>query len=376
MSKLINIKNNLNIKTSNELIDYLNPSHVYIPYKKTFKLNIKVNDQVYMNGLILHSEDNYVYTPVSGKIIGACESVVDGKKNPTIIIENDFREKVPKVKGIKKDIYNYDAISLNNELKKYNAISEDLKGTILVVNGIDYEPFEQTMSYLIKDHLESILQGIDALIKILNIEKCYLAINNSDSNNVTKLVNEIGTYPNIKLKLMPDLYPIGKKEVLVNELNLSKHKDNIIFLSVEDIFAIYNVLKKEKPITEKFVTFSGDLLDTPKVLKIKIGTNIGDVINDMFKITGSDYDVIINGLLSGYKIDNLNAVITPNIRSVFINSKVKQIENECINCGLCISHCPVGAKPNQNKDMNLCIKCGLCNYICPSKRTLVRCDYE
>ena len=46
-------------------------------------------------------------------------------------------------------------------------------------------------------------------------------------------------------------------------------------------------------------------------------------------------------------------------------------ENECVNCGLCISFCPEGAimrKDGQPSiDLRFCKGCGICSYECPSK---------
>ena len=91
------------------------------------------------------------------------------------------------------------------------------------------------------------------------------------------------------------------------------NKDEIIYLTVEDIYNIHNVLKKNAPITEKLVTITGNLLNKSKVVKVKIGTRIADIIQDEFKIISDDYHIIINGLLSGYEILNLNSIITTNI---------------------------------------------------------------
>ena len=58
-------------------------------------------------------------------------------------------------------------------------------------------------------------------------------------------------------------------------------------------------------------------------------------------------------------------------------------ENKCINCGLCVSSCPVGINPkymkfnDNNKSREYkskCVNCGICSYICPSKITLNRSD--
>ncbi len=372
MPRLIKIEKNLKINCPKEIKEYLNPDNVYIPYEKKYNVDIKSNEYVLLNGLVLHNDDDYVYSPISGTIVGACESIVDGKKAPTIVIENDFKEKTYKVKGVLKNINNYKLDEFKNIVKIYNAYNGYLEGETLVVSGIDYEPYEETMSYLIKSHTDEILECIDAVIRILGIHKCFFAIKNNDSDNVKTLVDQIGTYPNISLKLMPDLYPIGQKDILINELVMEKKKNKgVIFLTVEEVFAIYNVLKKKKPITEKLITISGDLIDKPAVMLVKIGTNIGDILTNFFKVKDENFKIVINGLLSGYTISSLNAVITPLTRSIFITSEQNVKARKCINCGLCVLHCPVKANPKEKLRMDKCIKCGLCNYICPSKIRLM-----
>ena len=59
----------------------------------------------------------------------------------------------------------------------------------------------------------------------------------------------------------------------------------------------------------------------------------------------SNYDIVINGLLSGYKVENSNVCITNNIRSVFVVKPIRCKTQECINCGNCLNYCPVGADP-------------------------------
>lgn len=365
MSKLVKIDDIFKIKCNKEIKEFLNPDYIYVPYKSNDKLMIKNDEQVLMNGVILQSQDTYYYSSISGKIVGMCENIVDNKNSDTIVIENDFKEKVIKLNGAIKNISSYTKDELKKIIKVYNAYQNSLNGKTILVSGIDYEPYEFTMSYLISKHTDELLECIDAITNILNIKTTVLALNNDDEENVTNLVNQIGTYPNINLKLLPNLYPIGKRECLIKELNLDP-KD-VIFFTVEDIYNIYNVLKRKKPITDKLVTISGNLITKSKVMKVKIGTNLGDMLINEFKFKNKDYHIIVNGLLSGYEINSLNYIITPNTRSIFINTVEQNIPSKCINCGMCINYCPMDCNPKEKINMEKCFKCGLCNYICPSK---------
>ena len=372
MTKYVKIKNNEDVKINKEIKEYLTPDYIYIPYMESDTLNVKGKESIYKNSIILTNKDKFIYSPVSGIVVGLCDNIVNNKKQKTIVIENDFKENTHRSSGVKKNPYNISKTDLIKSITSYSAFNGNLNGKTLVVNGIDKEPLEQTYSYLTLEHTDKILEVVDALINILDIHKCFFFFFDSDSNNVITLLNQMGTYPNIELKLMKDYYPIGDKTVLINELVMnSKLDDGVVYLTVEDAYNIYNVLKRKGPITEKLVTIGGSALNKEKVLNVKIGTRIADIINDEFKIKDDNYDIIINGLLSGYKVSSLNTIITPEIRSVFLEKRIKIKEDKCINCGLCHINCPVKADPRSKVNMNKCIKCGLCNYICPARIQLV-----
>ena len=371
MSKYVKINENEDIKLNKQIKEYLSPDYIYIPYEKDSKLNVKDNEEIKKNSIILFNKDKFIYSSVSGTVNGICEMLVDNEKKKTIVIENDFKESSITNINSKNDILNLTKDEVKKLLAKYGAFEGSLDGNILLINGIDYEVYEETYSYLIEEHTESILECIDALINILGIHKCFFAIKNNDSRNVETLLNQIGTYPNIELKLIPDIYPIGYKDLIIKKLVIDSKINDTIYMTVLDVYNIYLCLKKSNPITEKLVTITGNLLNKSKVLNVKIGTNLNDIITSEFKILSDDYHIIINGLLSGYEVNTLNTIITPNVRSIFINSLSNVKPCKCINCGLCNINCPVNANPRTGKNMDKCIKCGLCNYLCPSRIMLV-----
>lgn len=368
MLNLINIPIDKNNRCNKNIKDYLDPDYIYIPFYKGYSVKVRNNEELLMNSIALANDNKYLYTSVSGKIIGMTNNIVDGIKMHTIVVENNFEENTGKIQGIKKQPFKYTKDEVNKLINIYNAYDGTLKGKTMVINGIDNEPNESTYSYLISKHSEELLEIADALYNIFDVHKCFFAIKNNDAENVDTLINNIGTYPNINLKLMSDLYPMGNKDLLINELVFeNKKKNGIIYLTVENLYAIYNVLKKNKPISEKLVTFGGSLLNKSLVMNVKIGSSIREIIMKYFKITASDYHIVINGLLSGYEIDSLDAIITPNIKSIFIEQANMEKEVKCINCGMCTSYCPFGCDPKNKYHMDKCQNCGICNYICPSK---------
>jgi len=354
------------------IINLIDMSYIYIPYREG-SLNINNGDYIYKEDLIINNNKR-MFSPVSGTVLGL--TTINNKKY--IVIENDFKEKTSKRFGTKKYINKYSKEEFVDLIKEYNVVDNfDISSKVLIVSGLDPYVDEITYSTLIKENTIEILDTIDALIDIMGIKKCFFAVNSSDSELVDLLLNNMGTYPKIDLKLFNNNHYISNKSFLVNKLTSYRNKKyNQQYLDVIDIMNIYHVLKKNRYNTETFVTLGGDLLEQKHVLKVKIGTNIKDIL-DNYKI-GYD-NVIINGLLNGIHLKEVNYIIDKNIRSIFINTINKEKEYDCINCGMCNDVCPVNINPKYmyfNKDDKAkkykkeCINCGVCSYLCPSKINL------
>ena len=277
-----------------------------------------------------------------------------------------FEERKRNITYSKRNLRLYDKLEASSLIKSYTDISESINGETLIISGFDKDPFEHVCSSIICENTDNLLECIDALISIFDFHKCFLTVNSGDSDVVSSLVNYIGTYPNINLKLMADLYPIGNKMILKDEL----FNNDAIFLDVNDVFNIYKVLRKNKPVIEKLITVSGNMINKPKIVNVKLGTSVKELLDKNFKIKGDDYHLVINGLISGYEVNDDDMIITENIRSIFVTSKVFNETMPCIRCGLCVKHCPVGANPVTGYKMDKCIKCGACKYVCPSNISL------
>ena len=358
-----------------EITNLLTTDYIYLPYENGMKLEKKDREYVYKDEVILSNENKKIFSTVSGNILGLTK--LNNKKY--IVIENDFKDKTETKKGTKRFINKYTKEDLINLINNYQVIDNfDSASKVLIINGIDEYIDEITYNTLLKTKTIEILDTIDALIEIMNIKKCFLAVSNGDIDSINILVNNIGTYPKIDLKLFTHNHTIGKKEVLVDKLTNYKNKNyNIQYLNIIDVLNIYNVLKKQRPKSLTYITLTGNLLNDTRVLKVNIGTNLCDILNE-YKITNKD-NIILNGLLNGIHIKDPNFIIDDKVRSIFINTIEDYREKKCINCGICNNICPVGVNPKymyfnkykKSKEYKKkCINCGLCSYNCPSKINL------
>lgn len=367
------------MKEFDEIDNCLSFDFNYIPYRPGMKLNIKDKEYVYKNSLLL-TDEKPIYSNVSGVALGIAK--LNGKKY--IVIENDFKDKLLKHKGAKKNINKYTKDEFISLMKEFPIISDfDENSKVLIISGISEYYEESTYRVLINNYVSQILETIDAIIEIMNIRKCFFAIDSKKTESIDLLVSNLGTYPKIDLKIFNNDLSLGNKEILINKLTNYKNKNyKILFLNIRDVLDIYNILKFKRSVTETYINLKGNLINIDKVIRIKIGTNLADILKE-YNIENKEF--ILNGLLNGKIIKDRNYIIDRSIRSIFVNTINTYQELPCINCGACLQCCPVHINPkymhfNTNKKSQeyekKCVKCGLCSYVCPSKIELVKGDKD
>ena len=274
---------------------------------------------------------------------------------------------------------------------KYNT-SKKLR--TLIVDAVECEPYITADVSLIKEKCEEILEAIDAIMEINGIKECFIGIK-KDSKIIELLENYLGTYPKIKIAIVPNIYPMGWERYLVKYVKKTNYKllpleKGIVVNNISTIYAIYEALKYNKPIIERIVTFTGEMLKSPQNVYVKVGTSVRDVIEFIggYK-RNKDVVIIAGGPMMGKSIDDDDFVVTANLNCVVVMKEQKKEEVlNCFRCGKCVSICPSRLSPVLIKDSlknidNLkelrpekCIECGLCSFVCPSKINIRGCVIE
>lgn len=368
------VKKDYCIKVASEVKNYITPETISIFVKPSYSSKIK-NSLKVKKEQILFEDSNHrsIYSPVSGKIIAHQEAInCFNQTLKTITIKNDFKEELfkenkPNIKTKKELLERLDALKLSS----YNSSSNDLysflnnlnKDDILVINCIDDEPYIANKCMILQKELGDILKTLDEIIKMFSLKQIYILIENTQSETINKVLKRIGTFINISVKLLPNYYGYGNNEVLENNIT----ENNINFLNVGDIIILHNILKKNKITTKKYITISGDKIENPIVVKVKLGSSVKDLIKKYIKIIEEDVEYFANGLINGYEISDINQLVVTNDLEGIIITKVPDYKpSECLNCGLCYLNCPINIDPRNSSHNDKCIHCNLCNYICPA----------
>ena len=370
MQKIIEIPKDPHILVSSQVLNFDKPDLVYIPVSKDVKLLAKKDTEILIGTPLFKMNKQVITSPVSGTIKGLKEiETVDGNK-VALVIANDYKEKRFKKPSQKNNLINIKKERLASFLKtEFNIDIKNKKE--LILSCFDDEPYVVTESFYLFLYFEGFLELLDKLSQLFNLN-ITLCAKSSNSESISKLLEHLGMYPNITLKIIPNLYLLENRKILLNYLNFDE--DNSIVIKASTFYNIYNLVIRNRTVSDKLVTITGNGIENQSVIRIKIGTKISDVINSLIKLKNEPLEYILNGLMTGKIKNPENLIVTEHLNSIFIMKKQEPCKEEkCINCGACISICPAKINPILLREPNYydkvrekCLKCGLCSYICPS----------
>lgn len=388
----------------NEVVEFRKPKHVYIPLicgnDTDITIKVKVGNYIYKGDIVGNNKGKikrFIHSSVSGKLKSIENKVLlDGTSVKCLIIENDFKEQMTEIKGVKKNIRDYSKKEFIEIIKKAGVVgmggagfptyvkydtTEKIK--LLIVSAVECEPY-LTVDYMnLKTKIKDILEAIDAIMEINKIDKCIIGVQ-KHNKELIKFINQYtGTYLNIEVKAVPDLYPMGWERSLIkattgisyDKLPIEK---NIIVNNITTIYSIYKVLKTGLPVLERVITLSGEGFKKPTNILVKIGTPIEEILEE-FKLKKEELVLIGGGPMMGSNFPSTNTMVTKELSAVVALPPLDRIETSCIRCGKCINVCPAGLYPVLIKDcrfnkrkleklnIDKCVNCGLCSYICPAR---------
>ena len=226
----------------------------------------------------------------------------------------------------------------------------------------------------------------------LDVKKTTIEDNKKEAISNLLLLQE--NFKEIEIKVLPTRYPQGSEKQLIQAVTGREvpprgltYDVNCVVFNVSTLAAITNACENGMPLIERIVTVSGEGIENPQNLIVKIGTPVEDLINAVGGLK-SNVDLVINGgPMMGTAIPSLATPVTKATNSILCLSNNEQVEeNNCIRCGKCLTVCPMKLQPvylykyskveNYKKldKLNVidCIGCGACSYTCPAKLPLTR----
>lgn len=399
------------------------PSHAIVPLeseeKKSSEILINEGDFVKEGQVIAKTRDFYIHAPISGNV----EKIADGffssgKKGLCAKIALKGALVFTGKKKIESDWRNYNTETLVYMLKEAGILStfdrkvplysqiKDIKkkdDLILYLRLFDEDPSILVEKFVSEHYTEKILKGALILAKATGACAVVLAKSRGSKIKIDESIFKNDLPPDLKVfqvEIDAKKYPCGTRHNLVsvakksfNEDILKKSGRNDFFIDSITALHVYNAFFLGEPEIDSFVHVTGDCLMSAAIMNVKIGTTLRDLAEMCGGFKRELSKVVINGMMKGLSIENLDIPITKSMKSIeFVPvGKLKKSYSEiCVRCGNCRKVCPMELWPgNLYRLMHiserkngfldsqyiaesslLCVECGLCNSVCPSRLPL------
>ena len=271
------------------------------------------------------------------------------------------------------------------------------KADVLIINAVECESYLTCDHQLMLEKGPEILVGVTILMKVLDVKRAVIGIENNKKDAIAHLSNLAKNYPGIEVEALKVQYPQGGEKQLIDAIIGRQVPSGRIPIEVGAVvqnvgttFAVYEAVQKNKPMFERVMTITGKDAPNPGNYLVRLGVYLQNVVDEAGGIPAGTGKIVGGGPMMGRSFMNLNVPMAKGSAGVlFIRDEeaVRKPMKNCIRCTKCVSVCPMGLEPfllmNQSerdmwpemeKDRVMdCIECGSCSYTCPSNRPLL--DY-
>jgi Na+-translocating ferredoxin:NAD+ oxidoreductase subunit C len=364
----------------------------------------------------LTEPSGFVSVPVHASVSGTI-TAIENHPHPTgsavlsFVIQNDGQEEWNKGIAFDKDYLNLGVKDMLGRIQQAGLSGmggatfpthvklsppADIKIHTFLLNGAECEPFLTSDHRLMVEETGRILLGMQIMIKILGARIGAIGIESNKTDAVQAIKKRISELKlPYKVITLPVKYPQGAEKQLIYALTGRKvpagrlpMEIGCIVQNVATAAAVYDAVAFKKPLIERIVTVSGNGIQTPKNLLVRIGTRYSDVFSFCDGLKKEAGKIIMGGPMMGLAQASSDIpVIKGTSGLVILDEKQsrRREEQRCISCARCVDTCPMSLLPSilatlvkagrfdalpKNNILD-CIECGSCAYVCPAHINLV-----
>lgn len=271
------------------------------------------------------------------------------------------------------------------------------KAEVLIVNGVECEPYLTCDHQLMLEHGEEILVGIQLLMRALDIKRAIIGIEKNKPDAIAYMQKLAGRVLGVSVKPLNLKYPQGGEKQLIDAcigrqvpsgalpIEVGAVVDN-----VATVYAVYEAVLKHKPLVERVITVTGKNVAKPGNYRVRFGTPLSDVVALAGGVPEDTGKIIGGGPMMGRAMNSIDMPANKRVSGLLFmpQEESRRVEPEnCIRCAKCVSSCPMGLEPYllaRQAELEMwegmeahnimdCIECGCCTFTCPSHRPLL--DY-
>jgi electron transport complex protein RnfC len=412
----------------NKLTENIPIAYLPIPEKVTIPVSqhigtpaticVKKDDYIKTGQVIARSEGNIssnIHSSVSGKV-SKIDYLVDstGFKQMAVLVDVEGDEWIETIDRRSEILYD---IKLSSKEIADKCLESGIVGLggatfpshvkltiptgkncdLLIVNGVECEPFLTSDHRLMLERGEEILIGIAILMKALQVTRSMIGIENNKPDAINHLTKLASRFKGITVHALKVKYPQGAEKQLIKALINREVPSGQLPIDVGTVvhnvgtaFAVYEAVQKNKPLFERVVTITGKSLSLPGNYLVRIGTPIARLIEAAGGMPDDTGKIIFGGPMMGKAVNNTDVPVVKGTSGIVLfpqNESERSIVQPCIRCAKCISACGLNLEPfllmilsekglferAESEKISNCMECGSCSYICPANRPIL--DY-
>jgi electron transport complex protein RnfC len=270
----------------------------------------------------------------------------------------------------------------------------DKKIDTIIINGAECEPYLTTDNRVMIEEADRLVIGVRIILKLMQNARAVIAIEDNKPMAIEAVKKACENIPGIEVAVLKTKYPQGAEKQLINAITKREVPSGglpidvgCIVNNVDTVVSIHRAFIRGRPLMRTIVTLTGNAIKNPGNYKVRLGTRLSDLVEMAGGFKANPSKVVVGGPMMGVAIYDINVPVVKTTSGVLFLTESEAFippEQNCIRCGQCVEHCPMGLVPTElntailreNSEVFIklngldCMECGSCSYICPAKRRL------
>lgn len=248
---------------------------------------------------------------------------------------------------------------------------------ILQINLFDKCPSLRIDSFLAENFWNKTAEGAAIIAKLLNAKLIVCPHKMKNTEILHKFSEKLSSCTNAEIRVVKvkESYPLEDLDI---------PKDSIFQIDAASAVYTCEAVVHDYPVTSVYISVDGKTLHEPKIVRARIGTPIGNLLEECGGVKTMPEGIIINGYTRGFAVKNIDIPVDASMKSIHVVGKEvlkPSFKSPCISCGKCFNSCPMFINPAKTirsvaygefteeavQSALMCSGCSCCSMVCPSR---------
>jgi electron transport complex protein RnfC len=224
----------------------------------------------------------------------------------------------------------------------------------LVVRCVFDDPWLAADYVLCRERLRELAEGSAIAARAAGAERILFAVSGNGQELGAPFLAEVSAYDiPASMVIVGSRYPQRNRRELEQVLRLYEKKEaddlgDLLILGPATLAAVRDAVTLRRPILDRYVAVGGSAVKKPQVMKVRLGTRIGDLFEQCGGFTGEPKRIATGSTIIGRTVQDLNEPVIKTTYAVFALREAQVgggRSRNCIGCGECRAVCPMELDP-------------------------------